>query len=156
MHDTSCVAPGAVVTSPLNCIQELVERDEHYPWRVMTVCVMLNQTHGRQVRPMFGRFFELWPRPIDFVMADGDQVRGLIAPLGFKNRRFLTLLRMTEDYLRNVPYEQCYGIGKYARDAIALFVHGRTDVEPFDTWLEPYLKWRLAGGPRLLWGHLRD
>lgn len=150
MSDTSRVAPGEI--SPLNCIQELVERDEFYPWRVMVVCMMLNQTHGRQVRPLFGRFFELWPRPSDFLMADGERVRELIAPLGFRNRRFLSLRRMTENYVANVPYEQCYGIGKYGRDAIALFVHGRTDVAPFDTWLQPYLAWRIAGGPRVRWG----
>lgn len=138
--------------SPYRCIQELVERDELYPWRVMVVCKLLNQTHGRQVRPMIHDFFLLWPTPRKLLDEVDGSIEAFIRPLGFANRRTTALRRMSREYLDGTPPERCYGVGQYCRDALAIFVHGRTDVEPTDTWLKPYLEWRKHGGPRVKWG----
>lgn len=137
------------------CIQELCPRDHHYPWRVMVTCILLNQTHGRQVRPIMDRLWKLLPTPQALLTASADQtseLNQLLRPLGFLNRRSSTLLRMTRDYLDGKDPHHCYGIGKYASDALDLFVYGQTDVKPTDQWLEPYLQWRRDGGPRVNWG----
>jgi hypothetical protein len=142
------------VISPLNCIQELIPRDRHYPWRVMVTCALLNQTHGRQVRPIIVKFWSLLPDPLSVLHVHKHietAVRDLIRPLGFGTKRWTTIQRMTTDYVLGTLPEKCFGCGKYCRDAVALFVHGRTDVQPDDTWLRPYLEWRLSGGPRLEW-----
>jgi methyl-CpG-binding domain protein 4 len=143
------------VTSPLNCIQEIAPRDKHYPWRVMLTCILLNQTHGRQVRPMLDQLWELLPDPRALSTmneAKMTQLRELLRPLGFVNKRLHAIVRMTFDYERGVDPHNCYGMGQYGRDALDLFVYGKTDVKPRDTWLLPYLQWRLDGGPPVLWG----
>jgi hypothetical protein len=120
----------------------------------MLTCILLNQTHGRQVRPMLDRLWELLPNPaavMHLSSEDGDRLRDLLRPLGFMNRRAVAIYRMTSDYLRGVPYHECYGMGKYGRDAIEIFVNGSTDVQPTDRWLQPYLEWRKAGGPPVEW-----
>lgn len=141
-------------TSPLNCLQELAPKGEHYPWRVMVTCILLNQTHGRQVRPIFDRVWDLLPTPESVLSMSVDrsaQLQDLLRPLGFVNRRTHAIYRNAFDYTRGVPWHKCYGIGKYGRDALDIFVHGRTDVEPTDTWLKPYLEWRRNGGPCVNW-----
>lgn len=140
--------------SPLRCLQELAPIDGHYPWRVMIVCILLNQTHGRQVRPMIDEFWSLVPGPGEMLTMCADKaelVRDLIRPLGFANRRMNALYRNASDYLDGLPLESCFGIGQYGRDAIDIFVHGRTDVRPTDKWLVPYLEWRRAGGKPVQW-----
>lgn len=142
----------ANVISPLNTIQELVCKDLHYPWRVLVVCTFLNQTHGRGVRPMIVEFFRRVPGPEQMMGIDKSQIDDLLRPLGFHNRRFLTLVRMTRDYLAGLDYRSMYGVGPYALDAIDLYVHGNTNgLDPKDTWLKPYLDWRRAGGPAVEW-----
>lgn len=143
--------PQVHVVSPLRTIQELVPKDMHYPWRVMVTCSLLNQTHGRGVRPMIDKFFETWPDPDTFMRAALDQVYTLIQPLGFGNRRTSGLKRMTQDYRMLKRWQECYGVGPYALDALDLFAIGKTNVRPADTWLVPYLAWREAGGPQVFW-----
>jgi methyl-CpG-binding domain protein 4 len=140
--------------SPYNCVQEIAPKGRHYPWRVMVTCILLNQTHGRQVRPMIDRFWELVPEPdrlCNMPVELARELHDLLKPLGFVNKRMYALIRNACDYLKGVPLRDCYGIGKYGADAIALFVHGRTDIHPTDTWLLPYLEWRRNGGPPLQW-----
>lgn len=140
------------MNSPLNTIQELVGRDLHYPWRVLVVCTLLNQTHGRGVRPMIDEFFKIVPTPDAMMHVEKEAIDHLLRPLGFHNRRYVTLCRMTRDYLNGRQYREMYGVGPYALDSIDLFVHGRTDaLNPKDTWLRPYLTWRRAGGHAVQW-----
>lgn len=141
----SWVAGGV---SPLALAQERVPRGEHYPWRVLVTCALLNQTQGEQVRPILGRLFARCPHPSDMVVQD---LRSMLRPLGLQNRRAYVLRTLSLDCLAGSPPEACYGVGRYALDAYALFVDGRTDVEPEDRWLREYLDWRLAGWPALRW-----
>lgn len=145
--------------SPLNTIQELVDRDKHYPWRVLVVCTLLNQTHGRGVRPMVDEFFSRTPNPQNMLLTPHDDVIDLLRPLGFYNRRYRTLMLMTQDYMRGMPLDRLHGVGPYARDAIMLFVEGKLDeLRSHDTWLRPYREWRLAGGAAVEWdrpGHMQ-
>jgi len=145
----------ALKTSPLNCIQELAPRDAHYPWRVMVTCILLNQTHGRQVRPIIDELWKLLPHPgkvLSLSSEEADKLRLLLRPLGLVNRRSHALYCNARDYVAGVPLHNCYGMGQYGRDAIDIFVHGKTDLQPTDKWLTPYLEWRRSGGSAVQWG----
>lgn len=134
--------------SPYNLIQEWVEKDKHYPWRVLVVCTLLNRTHGRGVRPIVDQLFEKCPNPI--VMLDAD-LTDILQPLGLKNMRNKRLKHLTQDYLANVPYDKMAGVGKYGTDCLRIFCGGETNIDTDDKWLEPYLKWRRAGGHAVVW-----
>lgn len=134
--------------SPYNLIQEWVEKDKHYPWRVLVVCTLLNRTHGRQIRPIVDELFRRCPNPI--AMLDAD-ITDILQPLGLKNMRNKRLKDLTQDYLAGVPYTEMAGVGKYGVDCLKIFCGGMTDVETADRWLEPYLEWRRAGGHPVMW-----
>ena len=115
-------------------VQELVSRDLHYPWRVIVSCALLNRTTGNQVRQVVSEIFARCRNPGDMLTAE---LTDLLRPLGLYNRRAALLRRLTQDYLDGVPPALCHGVGQYARDALMLFVDGRTDVDPSDHWLVP-------------------
>lgn len=137
--------------SPLALVQERVERDHHYPWRVLVCCALLNRTHGRQVRPMFQQLFRLCPTPLAMRVVETELLVELIRPLGLYNRRAAALKRLTCDYMAGKPPEQCHGVGQYALDAWAIFVEGRVDLDPADHYLKPYLEWRKQHGYNTQW-----
>jgi hypothetical protein len=121
----------------------------------MITCILLNQTHGRQVRPMIDEVWRILPHPARVMAlspADGDRLKALLRPLGFVNKRVHAIYRNTADYIEGKPLHDCYCMGKYGRDAIDIFVHGKTDIEPSDKWLKPYIEWRRAGGEPVKWG----
>lgn len=137
--------------SPHDLVQERVSRDLHYPWRVIACCALLNRTQGAQVRPMLERFFaELVPQPEKIFQAD---MRPLLEPLGLYSRREDLLRRLTWDYLAGAQPAECFGVGEYGRDAVALFVHGEQVHASAiaDRWLRRYAQWRARGGWPLLW-----
>ena len=126
-------------------MQERVARDGHYPWRVLVLCALLNRTGRKQVRPMFEAFFEAFPTPQQLLRRQ-DRLGEFLRPLGLWRRRAEGLTRLTQDYLDGKPPEGCYGVGRYALDAHAIFVEGRTDVRPTDHFLKPYLVWKKRHG----------
>jgi methyl-CpG-binding domain protein 4 len=132
-------------------VQERVDRDRHYPWRVLVCCALLNRTTGAQVRPMVGRLFALCPTPAALLVCPDRHLLPLLVPLGLYNRRLALLRRLTLDWAEGKPPQQCHGVGQYALDAWALFVEGRTDVEPADHFLKPYLEWRKNHGNKIEW-----
>lgn len=136
------IAEGHRICSPYGLVQERVRRDDGlYPWRVIVLCCLMNQTHARQVRPILLPLFELWPEPSAMAVA-GPHLEDLIRPLGFRNRRANALRRMSAEYADGVPPNRCYGVGDYAKDAIEVFCHDRTDVQPNDGFLAKYVQWR--------------
>ena len=145
-HAPTCDPARAV--SPYRLVQETAGKGRWYPWRVLVCCAMLNQTPGRQARPAIARALARCPDPHAMLIAELDD---LLAPLGLQNRREPLLRRLSWDYLAGAPVERVFGVGRYALDAWALFVEGRTDLEPTDRWLAPYLGWRRAGGPPVYW-----
>lgn len=130
-------------------MQERVLRDEHFPWRVLVCCALLNRTGRAQVRPMFERLFEVCRTPESVATAD---LGTLLRPLGLQNRRAALLRRLTEDYLAGKSPQDIHGVGPYALDAWAIFVEGRTDVRPSDGMLRPYLTWMKKHGNRIYFG----
>jgi methyl-CpG-binding domain protein 4 len=106
---------------------------------------------------MFERLFELAPTPHGLLKAEREgRLQDLLRPLGLQNRRADLLRRLTEDWLSGKPPGLCHGVGRYALDAWAIFVEGRTDVSPSDHFLKPYLAWRKKYGSRIEWGDGAD
>jgi len=126
--------------SPQQLCQELVRSD---PWRVLVVCLMLNQTSGVQVRRVFPEFFRRYPTPHALIEASIDDVKLLIRPLGFQNRRYERLLRMSRDYIvwdRN-DVTELHGVGKYAADSYRIFVDDVIIDDAQDKELKKYTEW---------------
>lgn len=98
---------------------------------------------------MFEALFEVCRTPPDAARVD---LAVLLRPLGLQNRRAELLRRLSADYAAGKPPQDCHSVGRCAMDAWALFVEGRTDVEPSDHFLKPYLRWRKRHGRRIEWG----
>jgi methyl-CpG-binding domain protein 4 len=148
--------------SPLNMLQEQQIGRPHAPWRVLVVCILLNMTHGRQVRPMIDRFFDHCTGPEDCATAlESESYRSLnivplLRPLGFVNRRVDYLQRMSSHYALNERTggehfwaswpdgewaRPMAGVGQYAVDSLNIFVYGRLERVSSDTWLNDYIEW---------------
>jgi endonuclease III len=127
--------------SPFNLLQEI-----YYPdaWKILVVCMFLNQTGRKQVDMVRDEFFEKYPNASKCVMADYDEMVRILTPMGFQNKRSSAIIRMSREYM-NMKWEKAsdlYGIGKYANDSYEIFINHNLDVEPDDHILNKYLPWR--------------
>ena len=100
------------------------ERYKDDPWKVLVCCILLNRIRGKQVDVLVDRFFRICGSGGEFLELDRDLVIGMLRPLGLVNRRYEVLIRMTEGYLRGIPVDALFGIGKYALDSYRMFVEG--------------------------------
>lgn len=146
--------------STLNTIQEQQVGLPNEEWRIIVVCTLLNQTHGKQVRPMISQLFARAPGPVEFcawIQQDGAaKLRELIKPLGFQHRRSRTLIAMSDAMIsRQLPPEHVSGsgwaadlpgVGPYALDALDIFRYGSLRTTCTDTWLNDYVEWRKQHG----------
>jgi adenine-specific DNA glycosylase len=90
--------------------------------------------------------FERWPTPEAMAAADLREVEGLLRPLGLQRSRSRSLIALAVRYADGCHVADLPGVGRYALDAWAIFVEGRTDVEPEDGYLNLYVAWRIASG----------
>lgn len=104
---------------------------------------MLNKTSAKQVKNILPEFFFRWPEPAIFLIADHDEVKDLIAPLGFKNVRTQRLMSMTRAFLFDdwEDVSELPGVGKYARDSFEMFVVGYIVDDVCDKELKNYVMW---------------
>lgn len=113
----------------------------HDPWRVMVICMLLNRTTGRQVKKVLPDFFSLCPDAKAATEVDVEEIKKVIRPLGFQNKRAEMIPRYSWQYLEGgwEYVTQLPGIGKYAADAHAILCTGKWDqVEPEDHKLTAY------------------
>lgn len=136
-------------TSPYELLQE---RFCHDPWKLLVVCMMLNQTSAKQVKQVVDKFFLAFPAAESLVQADVRAVAEFIRPLGLYNRRAAALQRMSIDYLREgwTDVQDFYGVGKYASDSYRIFVlrecpENEEDVD--DKELKNYVRWARGAAP---------
>lgn len=118
------------------------EEFQHNEWQMLVGCIMLNQTHNRQVRRFIYDFFEAYPTPQSITEdAIPDMVERL-RPLGFYNRRANTIFRFSQEYINKEfkHVSELYGIGKYASDSYEIFINDNADVQPTDKILRAYLR----------------
>jgi hypothetical protein len=125
--------------SPWGLIQEDLWPDA---WKILVAGVMLNQTSRKQVEHVLPGFLKRWPTPAAFIDADPLDVREVIKPLGFGNRRTSQLKFMTRDFLDpDKTIEQYNGVGLYGRAAYYVFCEGKLPVEVKDHALAVYVDW---------------
>jgi len=132
--------------SPYDLLQERFWPDG---WKILMVCLMLNQTSRKQVEPMVTEFFDLFPTPESVVDGDEDILRSLLRPLGLVNRRIKTIKRFSEEFVTKkwVTAKELYGCGKYADDAYRIFIKGEwPEVEPNDHALNDYHNFLVQSG----------
>jgi methyl-CpG-binding domain protein 4 len=115
---------------------------QHDPWKMLVGCIMLNQTHNRQVRRVIYDFFEAYPSPQSITEESIPDIAEKLRPLGFYNRRANTIYRFSQEYI-NKEYKhisELYGIGKYASDSYEIFINDNNNVDPTDKILNAYLR----------------
>jgi adenine-specific DNA glycosylase len=126
--------------SPLNLLQE---RFREEPWKMVVLCIMLNQTHYKQVDRVRDNFFKEWPSPEDAAYADKDKMREILRPLGFYNRRTKSIMQFSKEYFTGgwTDIGELYGVGKYARDSWLIFQEGIIPTDVTDKKLIKYVDW---------------
>lgn len=132
--------------SPFGLIQESLWPNE---WRILVACILLNCTTRKSVEKIMPRLFREYPGPRQMRDADESKLSELIAPLGFKNRRSKTLMKMSKAYLSGnwCHVRELPGIGDYAADAWEIFILGKLpDRCPKDHALTAYYTWRKSHG----------
>jgi len=118
----------------------MVQQQIDGAWQHMIGVVMLNQTGRKPVKTVLPEFLERWPTPEDYLASDPDEVKAVIRPLGFYNRRENTFRRMSQDFLAwdGVDATKLYGIGLYGSQSYRIFFLGER-FEPHDKELRRHL-----------------
>jgi len=129
--------------SPFNLVQEQLHQD---PWRIFVACIFCNLTKRIQSEPIMWQFFQRYPTANDAAQADHEEVANMVAILGLKNRRAMSLIKMSKDYISKPwqadPKGMLHAVGKYAEDAYRIFCLGDwMDVNPQDHALNDYHDW---------------
>lgn len=124
--------------SPLNLVQEPYFGDD---WKILICCLLLNLTTHKQVRKVLPLLFKRYPSPQAMSIANEEDLKDLLKPLGLVNKRTKTLVRFSKEYLNKnwKTAKDLYGCGKYADDAWHIFCVGDWEnIEPNDHALNYY------------------
>lgn len=72
--------------TPIGIIQEDCWPNEFH---ALVQCMLLNCTSRKQIEKIWSTFAARFPTPQSLIDASEDDVRSIVAPLGFKDRRIL-------------------------------------------------------------------
>lgn len=116
---------------------------QHDPWKMLMVCMMLNQTSYKQVDKVRNDFFDAFPDAERLANAREEDIINIIKPLGFYNRRAALWKKFSSAWLswnkENVM--DLPGVGKYASDSWKIFQEFNYNVQVEDKELKRYLQW---------------
>jgi endonuclease III len=126
--------------SPFRYRQEIYKYD---PWKMLMICMMLNQTCYKQVDKVRDEFFKKFPTPEDLLCASDQEIIDIIRPLGFYNRRAKMWKKFSHEWLNwdGSNVESLPGVGKYASDSWKIFQQGIFSITVEDKELKKYLQW---------------
>lgn len=126
--------------SPYVYRQEMYRED---PWKMLIVCMMLNQTSYKQVDRVRNEFFSRFDSPERLIKASDAEIIDIIRPLGFYNRRAKQWKKFSLAWMEwdGVNINDLPGVGKYASDSWKIFQEGVYDIEVEDKELKKYLQW---------------
>lgn len=129
-----------VPKSPFLFKQEIYIDD---PWKMLLVCMMLNQTSYKQVDKVRDAFFSRFSGPEELIRAEVEEIIEIIKPLGFYNRRAKQWKRFSEEWIKwdGRDISSLYGVGKYAEDSWKIFQLGIFNINAQDKELKKYLEW---------------
>lgn len=127
--------------SPIGMLQEEMWPDV---WKILVVSMLHNQTSRKQVDKVYKELFEKYPDPESMAVADHEIVAEIVKPLGLYNRRSLSLIKFSKQFVENswnMPSD-LYGCGKYADDCYTVFCKfDWKNVNPTDHALNDYVDW---------------
>lgn len=126
--------------SPYKFKQELYRED---PWKMLIICMMLNQTSYKQVDKVRNVFFDKFPTPLSLLNAKDEDIINIIKPLGFYNRRCKTWKKFSKKWISKDfdDISKLPGVGKYALDSWKIFQEGNINIKVEDKELKKYIKW---------------
>ena len=128
----------------LNVWEDPLIQEIYWPdrWKMTVICMCLNMTSGKQVRPMLPKLFRHWSRPLSMAHAHEPTLKSIIQPLGFVNKRASALRRMSREWIDKdwIRIKDLYGCGQYAQDSDSIFFLGKLDIKPKDGELKRYLE----------------
>ena len=114
------------------------------PFWMLVACRLVNRTTWKKAEPVLAALRETWPEPRLLAVADVYDVGDTVQTLGFRQGRAASLIDLASAWDRERPKTAedvlvLPGCGTYASDSWAIFVEGRTDVDPVDARLREYL-----------------
>ena len=120
----------------------MVQQQIDGAWQHMVGVIMLNQTGRKPVKTVLPEFLSRWPTADAYLDSDSDEVKAVIRPLGFYNRRERAIRGMSRDFLvwDGKDAKRLYGIGKYGSDSYEIFFKQNYAVQPTDKELLRYLR----------------
>ena len=127
----------------IKTFQEVLEDD---PFWLLVACILVNRTNWKQAKPvlewMQGGFFV---EHLATLTPEHLQVFPEFRALGLWKQRSKSIINLAKAYHAKPPKTaedvlKLPGCGKYAADSWAIFIEGRTDVEPTDKVLIHYLE----------------
>ncbi|PIN23492.1 hypothetical protein CDL12_03784 [Handroanthus impetiginosus] len=149
--------------SPFKLLQEDHAFD---PWRVLVICMLLNQTWSAESGPLIldyithmpqefleilhrtltaervlSDLFKLCPNAQTATEVPAEEIEAVIRSLGLHKKRSAAIKRLSEEYLTDswTHVTDLAGVGKYAANAYAIFCTGKWErVCPVDHMLEKY------------------
>jgi len=126
--------------SPFMFKQEIYAHD---PWKMLIICMMLNQTSYKQVDRVRVPFFSRFKSAEDLLRASDEEIIEIIRPLGFYNRRVKQWKKFSSQWLEwnGENVSDLHGVGKYAQDSWKIFQLGIFNIEVEDKELKKYLNW---------------
>ena len=77
-------------------LQDIYKND---PWKMLVCCIMLNLTTRKQVDKIRHKLFKKYPNPRDLANAAVSELSKMLTPLGMQNKRAVTLIRFSLEYL---------------------------------------------------------
>ena len=127
--------------SPSNLLQEQYREE---PWKMMVLCIMLNQTHYKQVYKVKDEFFRRWPTPEKAMYAAPEQMKEVLWSLGFYNRRTNAIQKFSRQYQAGAwtTVDELYGVGKYGKHSWMIFLENKIPNDVTDKKLKEYLEWK--------------
>lgn len=110
------------------------------PWKMVVICILLNQTTNQQVRKVLPGLFDLIKDPRTCSYTDQSRISEIIRPTGFYNVKAKRIIDMSKKWVDGFDHpSELPGVGKYALESWSIFVDKNTDISPSDKKLRLYL-----------------
>jgi methyl-CpG-binding domain protein 4 len=113
----------------------------HDKWKMVVVCILLNQTNNKQVRPILEDLFKLIPDAEKASATGIQQIAEIIRPTGFQNVKADRIVKMSKKWASgDQEISKLPGVGKYALESWRIFVDRDFGFTPTDKKLNIFLQ----------------
>lgn len=111
---------------------------------MLLACSMVNLTNWETAQPIHAGLMARYSIE-EIAKLEPEDLQEDLRPLGLWRRRSLSTIRLAQAWLAGPPERaadvlKLPGCGPYASDSWAIFIDGRTDVDPTDGKLRWYLE----------------